>query len=349
MSIAPTGPTEARARAAAADPLARPIVFFGAPRSGTSILSDAVMRHPDIAFPSQYAALFPRLVRLNHARPLLDNGRWRVIGTKDQLNATRWYNRYVFRPGECYPLWSMLAGERFATDFLLGRRASAAERARIRSYFEALVRHQRRTRLAIKLTGPSRLEFLSGVFPDALYVRIRRRPLPTVRSLLRVGFWRNRQRPIHWTGAYDEREIALMERADTDPALVTALQVRRIEEVADAECARLGVDVLEVRYEDFVEAPARTVSLIAERAGLAPSPAILDFGGAFAVHRRGDDAERDFSEDGLALLRRVLDGWADERADERERERANGSADAFILASGSPTRTAPPTRRGSAP
>jgi hypothetical protein len=39
--------------------LNKPIIFIGAPRSGTTIISEIIMRHPDIGFISNYDEKIP--------------------------------------------------------------------------------------------------------------------------------------------------------------------------------------------------------------------------------------------------------------------------------------------------
>ena len=286
--------------------LERPIVVVGAPRTGTSIVFDALARHPDLAFLSQYSGRHPGLPGLNALRPLLDNPLWRVTGAKRQVNAQRWYNRYAFRPSECYPLWGRLLGERFARGFLLDERATPAERAAVRAHLARVVALQRRERAALKFTGPGRVGFLLSLFPDARFVRVVREPLPTLRSLVRAGFWKARRDAVQWHGAWDETETRALLALPRDGAVLAGRQLRRVLDTTDAELAALRPPLFELGYEDFVADPAGRMRAVLDFAGLAPDARVLDFDGAFRIHDRNAGAEGFFSAAERAALRELF-------------------------------------------
>lgn len=62
--------------------LDKPIIFIGLGRSGTTIISEIIFQHEDLAWPSNYQNRFPDDVRINRIRPLLDNRFWRIRGQK---------------------------------------------------------------------------------------------------------------------------------------------------------------------------------------------------------------------------------------------------------------------------
>ena len=64
----------------------RPIIFVGAPRSGTTAIFESFSLHPDLAWLSNYSKVFPRLLITNAVRRLFDNSHWQIRGTKDQFS-----------------------------------------------------------------------------------------------------------------------------------------------------------------------------------------------------------------------------------------------------------------------
>jgi len=174
--------------------LKNPIIFFGTGRSGTTIISEMLFQHPDLAWPSNYQEKFPGVPAINILRRLSDNRYWRLIGKKKGLHGTAFYNKFLFKPGENYQMWQYLVGDEidFARGFLLDQKASPERQQFIRRYFARMVTAQGRKRLAFKITGPPRMGFLLSIFPDAIFVHIKRDTVPTISSLLKVDFWQTR-------------------------------------------------------------------------------------------------------------------------------------------------------------
>ena len=64
----------------------KPIIFIGTGRSGTTIISEIVMRHRALAFPFNYQNIFFRNPKINLIRNIFDNKFWKIYGQKKQLN-----------------------------------------------------------------------------------------------------------------------------------------------------------------------------------------------------------------------------------------------------------------------
>jgi len=75
----------------------KPIIFIGTGRSGTTVISEIIMRHRDIAFPSGYQRIFPKNPKINLLRNIYDNPFWRIYGQKKQLNKVSLINKFIFR------------------------------------------------------------------------------------------------------------------------------------------------------------------------------------------------------------------------------------------------------------
>ena len=126
--------------------LDKPIIFIGPGRSGSTIISEFIMVHEQLAWPSNYLEMFPRADWSSYLRRLFDNRFWRLTGEKGQINRTRRLNNSLPRPAEAYPFWERLSrGEiDFPRGFLLGETATTEEKKQIRTVFADLVAAQGR-------------------------------------------------------------------------------------------------------------------------------------------------------------------------------------------------------------
>ncbi len=254
--------------------LSRPIIVFGTGRSGTTIISEALFRHPDLAWPSNYDHLRPGKAYASLVRWLFDNPFYRYEGKKEQLHKAGFLNRYAFKPGESYSMWEAITGSEidFSRGFLLDERLSDPQKHQLLSFFDAMVRFQGRSRLAFKLTGPARMGFLLDLFPDARFIHIRRDAVPTISSWLKVEFWQDKgMDQLWWQGAYSPDEQQFAEGLVGRPELLGALQYRKLNQVFEIEAARWRPALLEIRYEDFVLNPRTALQEMLDFSDLKPS------------------------------------------------------------------------------
>jgi len=246
--------------------LEKPIIIFGSGRSGTTIISEIIFQHEHLAWHSNYQELFTHSTRINYLRRLFENKWWRLIKFWSFVGVSKntrqkwasYLNLFIFNPIECYAFWEYITGPRidFSRGFLLGERATAEEKKHIRSHLAKQVKYQGRKRLIMKFTGPARMEYLTSIFPDAIFISITREPVATVRSWLEVGFWQTKGiNRLWWIGAYTPDEEAEAEKLKNDPALITAFQYKKLMETTERESKKLGVPLLETRYEEFVKDP----------------------------------------------------------------------------------------------
>jgi hypothetical protein len=256
------------------DRLDRPLIFIGPGRSGSTVISEVVLAHELLGWPSNYLEHLPRSPWLNGVQRLLDNSLWRLVGEKSQLNRTRHLNALLPRPAEAYPFWAALTGPDvdFARGFLLGEQPTPEVRDRVRRALQRMLAWQGKSRLSMKLTGPGRIGYLNSLFPGARFINVVRDPVATVQSLLKVPFWA--QLGMHrlwWTGAYSDTEIVEYETLRDDPVASTAFQIGKILRTTREEAAACGVPMLTVAYESFIARPRATTATILDFAGLPPS------------------------------------------------------------------------------
>ncbi len=288
--------------------LRKPIIFIGNPRSGTSVISEIVMRHKDIGYPSHYQNGFPRNTNINYFRRLFDNRFWRIQGQKKQLNKVNLINRFTFRTGENYPMWRAIVEEHidFGRDFLLETKAGEENVKFLRKFFNNIVRKQGKERLAFKITGPSRVEYLLSIFPDAQFVRIHRKPIPTISSLLRVNFWKDLgYNKLWWVGAYTKEEEEWALKHKNDPVALTAFQTKKITEETDKELQKLGPTVLDIQYSDFVKDPEAIIRTILEYSGLSQDKACFDYFKENKIYNQNKKNEDYFEPKDLDTIDRI--------------------------------------------
>jgi hypothetical protein len=233
--------------------LRKPIIIFGTGRSGTTIISDIIFQHEDLAWHNNFQELITWTPLPNLLRRFFDNKWWRKVGMNTQNNKSL-LNWLCFRPIERYNFWEKITGPRidFSRGFLLDTQATEQERKNIRGFFAKMVKYQKRKRLGFKITGPSRMEYMMSLFPDAVFVNVTREPLGTVRSWLEVNFWQDKGKSqLWWTGAYTPEEERIAEELSTRPELITAFQYKKLSETTAYEIEKMKPEIYEVRYEDL--------------------------------------------------------------------------------------------------
>jgi len=271
--------------------LKNPIIFFGTGRSGTTVISDTVFRHEDLAWHSNYQELLPKSAAVNYLRRVFDNSLWHFVGMNTQNNKSL-INQALFRPIERYDFWEAITGKRidFSRGFLLNERATEEEIIRIRTHFAKMVKYQNRKRLAFKITGPARMEYLSSIFPDAMFVQINRDPVSTVRSWMEIYWSAQITDQLWWTGAYSDEELATAKELSKDQPLFAAFQYKKIMQTTAYEIEKLHANVYTGNYEDFVQQPKAFIAGILEHLQLKPSKFVDGFLEKISVQNRNNRA-----------------------------------------------------------
>ena len=290
--------------------LEKPIIIIGSGRSGTTIISEIIFQHPDLAWLSNYQELFKKTPYINYLRRFFDNKWYKIVKHYSFVGFSKntrqkWANYLelaIFNPIELYGFWEYITGPRidFSRGFLLNTTATPEEKKRIRNFLAKQVKYQGRKRLIMKFTGPARLEYLTSIFPDAAIINVTREPIATVRSWLEVGFWQRMGiNKLWWTGAYTPTEEAEAEKLKTDPALITAFQYKKLMETTAYEIKKLGLNVFEMKYEDFVSDPKTFVQKLMDFIKLSPSKYVDGYLNSISVSNRNNRSSKktSFSEE----------------------------------------------------
>lgn len=245
--------------------LERPIIVISPGRSGSTIVSEILFAHPLLGGPTNYTEWYPNLPWFSALSRLSNNDFWSIRGEKAQYQRTALLNNIVPRPAESWSLWQkMTRGDiDFSRDFLLYKRASEVEKQTIRRTFDEMLTLQGKQRLALKLTGPARLEYLHSIFPDAYFINIVREPTATVTSLLNTKFWQEQgTQQLWWRGAYSRKELNTYNAIAKNPVAGTAFQLNKILTTTKEEQARVNANMLTIQYEQFLSNPKYAIHSI---------------------------------------------------------------------------------------
>lgn len=269
--------------------LEKPVIVFGTGRSGTTVISEIIFQHEDLAWHSNWQELFPKFAPINYLRRLFDNKYWRVIGMNTQNNKS-FRNYVLFRPIERYDFWEAVTGKRidFSRSFLLNEKATPEEQEHIRTFFARMVKYQKRKRLAIKITGPARMEYLMSIFPDAQFINIQRDPVATIRSWMEIYWNEQITNQLWWQGAYTEAELKKAEELSSNKFLFAAFQYRKLMEATQQEIEKVHPDIYTTSYEDFVKDPQAFVKNLMDFVHLQPSKLVDAFMQKLSIANRNE-------------------------------------------------------------
>ena len=209
-------------------------------------------------------------------------------------------------------MWRHLVGKEpnFGREFLLSETAPPELRQTIRHYFAKLVVAQGRKRLAFKHTGPPKIGYLLSIFPDAVFINIRRSAIPTINSLLNTKFWRaGGSQQLYWTGPYSSEEERWVNDNKNHPELITALQVKKVSWAEQTEIELHKPNILTVNYETFTIAPRREVERILDFCGLPDDPKTNEYLLNNPIVQRNLPDESYFETDVLKELYGVLNSF----------------------------------------
>ncbi|MCK5687170.1 sulfotransferase [bacterium] len=229
----------------------QPIFIIGVGRSGSTVYFDILSHHAEVSWLSERVLNnFPNKLFLN--RFLLHTQRISFVGK---------LTRRIMEPGECYRFWNSLY-RGFSTPFrdLEAQDVTNRARKRISSAFEK-VGIQERDRLLLKITGWNRIRFLNEIFPDALFIHVKRDPRAVMNSFLNVEFWSGWRGPMNWRmGEISKEQHEELERFNYSFVALAGIKLELLNKAY--LLSKAGIDtsrLLEVQYEDLCLDPVLTM------------------------------------------------------------------------------------------
>lgn len=266
------------------DHLSSPIIIIGTGRCGSTVFFEALSQHEKVGWLTNYDTVLPnsKLALLHHylRRSKILN-EWLVTEKLQNKAKRRLGQSLLIRPEEGYAKWNLLCECSFGKDYLVNQTASPKVIEQVRDFFQSLLHRQGKTKLLIKITGPSRICFLNSIFPDAKFIHIVRDPCAVASSLMRTAYWQSTLNKPRWQNGLPADWESEWEKYDQSPLALIAIQYRTIMNICHQEVAEIDNSrYLELTYHDFVESPSQTMNAALEWTNLGPSLGVTEHVGA---------------------------------------------------------------------
>jgi hypothetical protein len=235
--------------------ITKPIIIVGTGRCGSTLFHRLMARHPQMMWLSPLCYKYP------------DKPEWNrmAVTAMDNPLLRRLFGEKI-RPGENYKFWDKYAyGFSEPCRDLVRSDVSARVKKQVRAAFEPMLT-AKRNRLLIKITGWSRIGYLSEIFEDARFIHILRDGRAVASSLLHVNFWKGWHGPQSWrAGLLSPEDQATWESYDRSFAALAGIEWRI--QMRAMEAARRALDPAlfhEVKYETFCEQPVESFKQVLE-------------------------------------------------------------------------------------
>jgi hypothetical protein len=259
VSVAPLDgalqPFERRRVRAAPPSRHAPIFIVGAPRSGTTLVYQALAHHLPVTYFSNLSALFPRA-------PLTASVLFERLfdGRRPDFHSFYGNTKGLAAPNDGFHVWNRwLGADRYRVPEALGDEAAQE----MRGFFQAWMATFDRPLLNKNNRNTACIPLLASIFEDAWFIAVERDPVYVAQSLL---FARERiqgSKQLGWGLGKSERAGAERPLGYVDDVCDQVLRVR-------AQCRRdlRGVAperVVEVSYEAFCRDPAGVIAGVSRR------------------------------------------------------------------------------------
>jgi Sulfotransferase family len=241
----------------------QPVIMVGTGRCGSTMLHRLVALHEELGWLSPQNEVLPTQTWLSSFSNLYRS---------ERLGARIKHLPFFPKPYEAYRFW-----EHYLPGFSRRDRPQTAADVPeqgiepVRAAIERVLRYQRRPRLLAKVTGWSRIAYFDRIFPDALFVHLRREHRAVVSSWIQAG-WLDVSSAIdssswQW-GPVPERYRELWEELGGGPILSAAVKIQ-----LDLDDIRENMKLVpersyEMRYEDLIDRPADTLRALLDFCGL---------------------------------------------------------------------------------
>ncbi len=237
----------------------RPIFLIGCPRSGTTVIFEALSIHPEVGWFSHYFDKRP-----NHPWVNILNRYTNLPFFKIELKKGRRLFPFIPEPTEAWNLWSISCGDKFLYNSLTEVEPTLAEKESVSNLIYNTIKYQGKKRFIAKLTGPPRIRYLKKIFPDAIFINIIRDGRAVVNSLLNVSFWQERNgynQP--WWGNFPNDYYTKWLKTGKKPSTLAALEWKHVIELTELESSNLSSEeYMTIKYEDFIATTDKIINSI---------------------------------------------------------------------------------------
>lgn len=235
----------------------------GTGRCGSSLIQEALARHPGVGFLSNVEDRLP----VPEIGSTLNNSLYRRI----PASLTK-KGRVRYAPSEGYRALAREVSPLVVAPYrdLLASDVTPWLEERFRRFFASRAAAQGKPVFLHKFTGWPRAGFIRQVFPEARFVHVVRDGRAVANSLLQTSWWRGFAGPPAWGwGPLRAEDQAEWEDSGRSFVLLAGLHWKMLLDAAEAALAQVPEDgLLRMRYEDFVEDPRGRLSEMLAFVGL---------------------------------------------------------------------------------
>jgi len=256
----------------------KPIFIIGVPRSGTTIIFEAFSVHEDLAWFSNMLGRFPDIPEISILNRLSFTNVLR--GNKRQNKAHSSLRNIFPYPTECYPAWKSYCGDKFLYNYLIDQVAGENVKKRTARNILKVIRYHGKRRFAAKITGPSRINYISSIFPDAKFIHIVRDARAVVNSLMNVDFWTESDKlnKPWWENGLTAEDMEPFEMYDRSPIALAAIQWKKIITLTRKEASKISSErYCEIKYEKFMHNPYKLMQEMFEFSELKQSKKVYRY------------------------------------------------------------------------
>jgi hypothetical protein len=257
---------------------ARPIVIVGTGRCGSTLLHRLLALHDDVGWLSTFNESFPTHTWLSVFSGLY---RWPLPARIRHVKAFP-------KPFEAYRFW-----DHYLPGFSRRDRPPTAEDVPpggidpVRLATARILKFQRKSRLLVKVTGWARIAYFDRIYPDAVFVSLRRDPRSVISSWAKAG-WLDVTSPPdsegwQW-GKVPPDYYQVWRELGGSPVLTVALKMRLDLDDIARNVALFPDGCHELWYEDLISSPETTLRTICEFAGLDWTPRFERVVGAMSFY-----------------------------------------------------------------
>lgn len=277
--------------------LDRPIFIFGTGRSGTTIFHKMLSEHPSVVWTSHLCNFFPQRLSLNRGLMYLQD-----------IPLINDISRRLLKPVEVYKFWDYyFSGFSLPYRDLKSSDMTPAIERRLKEANTALAT-DKRGRVLHKITGWSRIDFLSQAFPDAKFIHIIRDGRAVANSMLNVSFWDGWQGPDKWLyGSIPQEYRKVWEESGESFTVLAAITWMILVDAAEDAVNSVGEDrVLSIRYEELCSDSDKILKSALEFCELEESDIFNKKIQKYRLRSNDEKYKQDLSPEQIEVMERVM-------------------------------------------
>lgn len=247
------------------------VLVAGTGRSGTTLVTETVVRHQSTGFISGFDDKMSRFnLAGRHNGRLYRRSDQRPSSMRAFADAEKIFEKGRMRvaPSEAYELLDRYVMSGFSTPCrdLVAQDMTPYLRDRVQRFFAARIEAQGCATLVQHLTGWPRAGFLREAYPDLKVVHVVRDGRAVANSWLQMGWWDGWLGPDKWIYGPLSRDLMdLWEESGRSFPVLAALGWRMLVEAYEAARALTPPQQwLDVRHEDVLASPRETFAGILE-------------------------------------------------------------------------------------